>query len=94
MDETSKKMSVEDYLRFVTGQILVLKKICGTLIATHPMNKELLALIKGIEKYPIEGPSSGPYIDGIKDITGSLEDLRDLAVLAEQSALQTPGKKN
>jgi len=78
------KMSGEQYLYFMAGQITVLKYACATLIGMRSDRAEIIKLIKSIPTYQIEDTFSEYYKRGIKNIAEELDELSDVATLAEQ----------
>jgi hypothetical protein len=87
----NNKMTGQQYLDFMAGQINVLKYACATLIGMRSDRSNIIKLIKGIPAYPIEETSSEHYRRGIKDIVEELDALSDVATLAEQFRKQGIG---
>jgi len=87
----NSKMTKEQYLDFMAGQITVLKYACATLIGMRSDRSDIIKLIKGIPTYPIEDISSEHYRRGIKNIVEELDALSDVATLAEQFKKQGIG---
>ena len=87
----NNKMTLEQYLDFMAGQITVLKYACATLIGMRSDRSDIIKLIKGIPTYPIADISSEHYRRGITSIVEELDALSDVATLAEQFRKQGIG---
>jgi len=87
------KITGEQYLSFIAGQITVLKYACATLIGMRIGSDRtaIIQLLKGIPDYPIEDISPEHYKLGIKNIVEELDALSDIATLAEQFRKQGIG---
>ena len=88
------EMTGEQYLSFLAGQVTALIHMCTALVAMQPNKAAITELFKKLSDYPIQDISSEYYINGIKKVVEELEALLKIAVSAEQSAVQKPGKDN
>ena len=78
------KMTKDQYLDFIIGQITVLKDVCGAMVALHPHRKTIFELAKNVLDHANEKNASEYCKDGIKDIVRVLTEMLNSAVLAEQ----------
>jgi hypothetical protein len=90
----SNEMTGKEYLSFLSGQITCLIQICTALIAMHPNRFLIAEVFKKIPAYFMEDASLEHYRNGMTQVAEELEALLNIAVAAEQSALQMPGKDN
>lgn len=90
----NNKMTTEQYLNFMAGQITVLKYACATLIGMRSATDRecIIGLIKGIPNYPTEDSPIESYKLGMKNIVSELDALSNLSVLAEAFRKQGDGE--
>ena len=94
----NKEMTPEQYFSFIWGQITAFTYVCGILVSKHPERAIIIQAIKKLPEAPFEDISKPDlheyYINGIKRVVESLENLSKIAVLVEQGEPPSFGKNN
>jgi predicted secreted protein len=71
-------------LDFITGQISVLRDVCGAMVALHPHRKVIVQVAQNVLDDAAKNKASEYYKDGIKDILEVFAVMLNSALLAEQ----------
>lgn len=78
------KITIEQRLNFISGQITVLKYAFASLVVTHPLKDGIVSVIKKMPEHDLKDASEH-FLLGIKNIVDEIDNLSRVAILAEAS---------